>query len=284
VLVDFSSGRFTVGWYVGQLMGLLSGLFVLFALIAETSTLYAHSVQQLFAERQEQEHRFLIRDAIAASIAHELRQPLSVILLDSQVARKNLAGQDGETADLLDEIVAASLRANDIIQSTRAMFGREANNIQPVDLEALLRSALAIVEPSARARDISIGLVMEGQLRPVRGNWLQMQQTLLNLFQNAIEALSGVKERRRTLTVRCTPSKEEGVTIRVEDNGPGIASSDRKKVFTPFFTTRTEGTGLGLAITRLVVEAHGGKIDVEPRSPFGTAFVIRLPYDGGGAG
>jgi signal transduction histidine kinase len=80
------------------------------------------------------------------------------------------------------------------------------------------------------------------------------------------------------------PNGEEGLTIRVEDNGPGIAPAERKRIFDPYFTTRAEGTGLGLAITRLVVEAHGGQASVEPLSPYGAAFVIRLPYDDGGRG
>jgi signal transduction histidine kinase len=279
-LVLLSPGRFTVGWYVGQIMSLLSSLFVIYALIVKTNTLYAHSVRQLVSERQEREHRFLMRDAIAASIAHELRQPISVILMDSQVAQQKLAGQDGEVACLLDEITTTALRANDIIQSTYAMFGRQTSKKQPVHLEALLRSALAIVQSSARAQDISINLVVKGPLRSVTGNWIQMQQAVLNLFQNAIEALSRVNGRHRTLTVRCTPSEdEEGLTIRVEDNGPGIAPADREIIFAPYFTTRADGTGLGLAITRLVVEAHGGQVSVEPLSPSGAAFVIRLPYD-----
>jgi signal transduction histidine kinase len=281
-LVLFSPGRFSVGWYVGQIMGLLSGLFVLYALIVETNTLYAHSVRQLVTERQERENRFLMRDAIAASIAHELRQPLSVIVIDSQVARKKSAGEDREMADLLDEIATTALRANDIIQSTHAMFGREACRKQPIHLDELLRSALAVVQSSAHAQHVSIDLIVKGQLRPVTGNWMQMQQALLNLFQNAIEALSRVNGRHRILTVRCVPSEdEEGLTIRVEDNGPGIALADREIIFTPYFTTRAEGTGLGLAITRLVVESHGGQVGVESLSPSGTAFVIRLPYDYG---
>jgi signal transduction histidine kinase len=279
LLVLLSSGRFTAGWYVGQAMGMLSSVFVLFALLAETNSLYGQTMDQLMAERLERENRFLIRDAIAASIAHELRQPLSVILLDTRVARRKPAGQGEEMAELLDEITAAGRRANDIIASTRAMFRHEAVEKQSMDLEALLRSTLALVRSNARARHVSTDLVVEEQLRPVRGNRLQMQQALQNLFQNAIEALSRIEGRRRTLTVRCMPSPKDGVTIRVEDNGPGIALADREMIFDPYFTTRREGTGLGLAITRQVVETHGGQIGVEPLLPFGTAFVIQLPYE-----
>ncbi len=107
---------------------------------------------------------------------------------------------------------------------------------------------------------------------------LQFQQALLNLFQNAIEALSHSHEQRRTLQVRCSCWDDRGVVIRVEDNGPGIDPSDRKKVFDAFFTTRPEGLGLGLVIARSVIRAHGGRLEVEPRSPAGTAFIIHLPY------
>jgi signal transduction histidine kinase len=283
VLANFSFGRFTLGWYAGQLMNMASSQFVLFTLIAETNTLYALSVQQLTAERQDRESRLLTRDAVAAFIAHELRQPLSAILLNAQVMQNSPAGRGEEMAELLADVVACSLRANDMIQSTRAIFRHQPGDKQAVDLGLLLRSTLAMVESSARALDVSVELALERQPKPINANRLQIQQVLLNLFQNAIEALSRVNERRRALTVRCIPSEEDGVTIRVEDNGPGIAQADRERIFDAFFTTRADGSGLGLAITRMVVEAHGGQISVEPLSPFGTAFVIRLPYDGGEA-
>jgi signal transduction histidine kinase len=151
-----------------------------------------------------------------------------------------------------------------------------------VDLEALVRRALDAVSRKARARRIAVTVVVDGVLKPVAVDPVQIQQTLLNLFENAICALTYVNGRARTLEVRCIAGPgEEHVTIRVEDNGPGIAPDDRKKIFTPFFTTRKRGTGLGLMIASLVLEAHGGKIGVEPRSPFGTAFVIQLPYGAG---
>ncbi len=275
-----SSGRFTGGWYAGQAMGMLSGLIVLFALLAETNALYGQTVDQLMAERQEGENRLLIRDTVAASIAHELRQPLTAIALDAHTARQRPEGQGSEMAELLDSIVTCTQRANEVIQSTRAIFGHQIDEKQIVDLGTLLRGTLTLVEDSARALDVSIELALERQPNPVRVNRLQMQQAFLNLFQNAIEAMSGVSGRPRILTVRCLPS-EKGMVIRVEDNGPGIAVANRERIFDTFFTTRREGTGLGLAITRQVVESHGGWIGVEPLSPFGTAFVIRLPYNNG---
>jgi signal transduction histidine kinase len=106
---------------------------------------------------------------------------------------------------------------------------------------------------------------------------LQFQQALLNLFQNAIEALSQSNQLRRVLVVRCRRWEDRGVTIRVEDNGPGIAAADRNRIFDAFYTTRPEATGMGLLIARSVIRSHGGKLDVEARSPVGTVFVIHLP-------
>ena len=277
ILLVLATGRFTVGWYLGNGMGLLSGLFVLFSLLAESNKLYAQTVQQLVAQMQEHENRFLIRDVIASSIAHELRQPLSVILLDAHVARQSPPGGNEEMAELLDEITASGIRANHIIDSTRAIFDRQDGEKHMTDLPALLRSSLALVTAGARAQNVAIDLAVEDQPKPVALNWLQMQQALANLFQNAIEALTEVSAHRR-LVVRCK-SDDKGVTIRIEDNGPGIVKPDKDRIFDAFFTTRRDGTGMGLSIARSVVEGHHGWIGVEDLAP-GTAFVIHLPYEG----
>jgi len=296
-LIALQSTGYTAGWYAARSLGLLSGLFVLFALLAETSKLYAQTVLQLVAQTQEREHRSMLRDAITASIAHELRQPLSAILLNAHVSRKALSPDEGdspvpsgEIASILDDIIASSQRANNIIESTRSIFGRESPQIKfPTDMGALLNSTIAMVAVNARANDVLVELAVEGQPRPVAVNRLQMQQALLNLFQNAIEAFSQSSEPLRTLRVRCLPWADHGgdlgVTIRIEDNGPGIPPDHQERIFDVFFSTRAGGTGMGLAIARSVIEeTHGGRLDIEPRAPAGTAFVVHLPYGGGAAG
>ena len=285
ILIALPSPGLTAGWYAARGLGLVSGLFVLFALLAETSKLYAQTVLQLIAQTQEREHRFLIRDVMSASIAHDLRQPLAAIMINAEVARRMAAEPERELttpADeitlVLNDIIASSHRANDILQSTRAVFGREDSERDPIDPAVILRSTLAMVESSARAHGVSVKFVMEGEPGPVFINRLQLQQALLNLFQNAIEALSHSKAPNRTLSVRCGCCGNRGVIMHVEDNGPGIAPADRKKIFDAFYTTRPEGLGMGLVIARSVIRAHGGRLEVEPRSPAGTAFIIHLPY------
>ena len=146
---------FTADWYAARSLGLVSTLFVLFALLAETSKLYAQSVLQLIAQAQEREHRFLIRDVLSASIAHELRQPLAAILINAQTARTSAFGEGAkpreDTLQVLDEIVASCLRANDLLQSTRAMFGRGSKGTALVDPAMILHSTLAMIASSARA-------------------------------------------------------------------------------------------------------------------------------------
>jgi signal transduction histidine kinase len=282
-LITLESPSSTAAWYAARGLGLASGLFVLFTLIAETSRLYGKSVQELEDQDNERERRYLVREAIGASLAHELRQPLAAILINAEVARKCCESDSGHLRAALDDIISSGHRARDVIQSTRAVLGGQVGEKRPIDLEALVRSSLNLVAPKARARKITTSIVMEGELKPVSGDPAQIQQALVNLFQNAICALTYVEGRDRILQVHCIARpKEDDVIIRVEDNGSGIEPENLKKVFTPFFTTRKHGTGLGLMIANMVVEAHGGKISVEPLSPFGTAFAIRLPYGGAG--
>jgi signal transduction histidine kinase len=283
-LIALPAPGYTAGWYAARGLGLVSGLFVLFALLAETSKLYAQTMLQLIAQTQEREHRFLIRDVMSATIAHDLRQPLAAILINAEVAHRIACDKEREQASklneimpVLDDIIASSVRANDMLESTRSMFGRAVNDRDAVDVTEILQSTLAMVENSARAHGVSVKFVMEGEPGPVVINRLQLRQALLNLFQNAIEALSRSEAPDRTLLVRCSSQGDRGVIVRVEDNGPGIAPADQKKIFDRFFTTRTEGLGMGLVIARSVIRSHGGRLEVEPRSLPGTAFTIHLP-------
>ncbi len=295
-LIALPATSYTAGWYAARSLGLLSGLFVLLSLLVETTKLYALTVRQLEAQDQEREHRSLLRDAITASIAHELRQPLSSILLNAHVSRQCAVPTEGRhlpcrrvrLPPILDDIIASSQRANDIIESTRTIFGRENPQEKSLtDVAALLQGTLAMVAGNARANDVLVELAAEGQPNPVEIKQLQVQQALLNLFQNAIEALSHSSTPHRTLRVRCMPwtdpeedtGGDRGVTIRVEDNGPGIPADDRERVFNVFYTTRAGGTGMGLAIARSVIEeAHGGSLDGRAALAWrGRPFVIHLP-------
>jgi len=282
-LVALPYAGYTHGWYAARSLGLLSGLFVLFALLAETNKLYAQSVLQLIAQEQEREHRFLIRDVMSASIAHELRQPLGAIMINAEVARRITSDQRREAAadqaiQVLDDIIASSHQANDMLESRRAIFRRQSGERISLNPVVILQSTLAMIASSAHAHNVSVTLVVEEQPGPVTVNRLQLQQALLNLFQNAIEALSQSHQPHRALVVRCR-REDRNVIIRVEDNGPGIAAADRNRIFDAFYTTRPEATGMGLMIARSVIRAHGGTIRATAGEPFGAVFEICLPTE-----
>jgi len=245
--------------------------------LAETSKQYARTVLQIAAQRWERENGLMVRDAIAAAIAHELRQPLAAIRMNVQTVQRRLAKSDDDTAATLDEIVTASDRANDIIASTRAMFGKSDAQRSPATMSHLIRDTIAMVSRDLRQQGIAVELRLDDALPPIAVNRLQLQQVFYNLVMNAAEAMRQVVDRPRILTIR-SASSGDGIVIRVEDTGPGIAAADRERIFETFYTTKHHGTGLGLAICRSVITAHGGQLRAVMGEPVGAVFEIQLPY------
>jgi len=277
--VSFTPLRFAVGWYFGRVTGLLSGLFVMLMLLAETSKLYAQTALQARAQERERENRLMIRDAIALSIAHELRQPLAAIMLNAQAGQRALPKPDANISSILDAIVSDSHRASSVIDSTKALFEQSTTQKSPANLNRLVRDTLTIISRDLRQLDVSPDLRLDNSLPPIAVNRLQMQQALFNLFMNAAEAMSTTMDRPRLLTIQSS-SGAEGLVIRVDDTGPGISADDQDRIFDAFFTTKSQGTGLGLSICRSVIEAHGGCLRAGSRQPVGATFEIYLPYSG----
>ena len=284
MLIPPPAARFSVGWYAGRVMGLLSGLFVLLMLLIEMSRLYARTVMLIAAQRRERDNRLMVGEAVGAFIAHELRQPLAALNLNAYTAQKlgaqSLDAAAGtELSGVLDDLMQDSRRANDIIESTRALVRDVAGQKRPTDINQLVRDTLLMTSHELRNHNVKVEVQLDEHLPPVAVNRMQMQQVFMNLFINAAEAMSGVNDRSRQLTIRSS-SGEVGLIIRVEDTGPSIEESDRERIFEPFFTTKSQGTGMGLSICRSVMLAHGGSIRVAPRTPFGASFEILLPDAG----
>ena len=273
------AARFSVGWYAGRVMGLLSGAFVLLMLLIEMSRLYARTVLLIAAQKRERENRLMLGEALGAFIAHELRQPLAAITLNAYTAQKVSAQAGGELSALMGDLIEDSRRANNIIQSTRAIFGKSGGQKCPTDINQLVQNTLMIMSRELQNHDVKVEVQLNGNLPLFVINPLQMQQVLMNLFVNAAEAMSEVAGRPRKLTVNSSRN-DAGLVIRVEDTGPSLNTSDQDHVFDPFFTTKKHGTGIGLSICRSIVDAHGGSIQMVPRTPFGASFEIFLPNSG----
>jgi signal transduction histidine kinase len=221
--------------------------------------------------------RASVMGAMAMILAHELNQPLAAISNYATAARRLLSGDDGtnteEALEALRDIEAASQRAAEIIRLVREMMGKGRPLSSPVDLGMAIRQAAGLGLIDAPKKGVTYSLDLTPNLI-VSSDPIQLQQVLLNLFRNAVEAMQGCDRRElEVVSSRQGPEAE----IRVSDTGPGLPDEVRNRLFEPFVTTKEQGLGIGLSICRGIVERHGGRIWAEDRPGGGTVFCLRLP-------
>jgi C4-dicarboxylate-specific signal transduction histidine kinase len=171
--------------------------------------------------------------------------------------------------------VAAGHRASDVVANIRAMFRKEAQEKVPVDLNKLIRSVLGLVYMDLRKRSIATELHLGEHLPPVIGNEVQLQQVILNLVMNAIEAMSATEP--RVLSIKSARTVQKTVYVSIEDTGSGIDLSNMDSIFKPLFTTKARGMGMGLSICRSIIESHGGRICASAGASRGSIFQFELP-------
>ena len=229
--------------------------------------------------RQELIHasRLVLLGEFTASIAHEINQPLGAILSNADAAEMLLDATPPSLQDvqqILADIRRDSLRASEVIRRMRNLLRKDELNLEPVDLNEIVREAVALVGGESRRRGIDIQLELADSLPVVRGDRIHLQQVLVNLLVNAMEAMAETSGMRR-IVVR-TFLKEQDVEVAVTDKGPGIPADRISRVFDHFFSTKKEGMGLGLAITRTLVERHGGRIWAENAIDGGATFRFSL--------
>jgi len=223
---------------------------------------------------------------MAASIAHEVNQPLHAIVSSGNAGLRWL---DNETPDLgrvrtiLQRVVRDGLRASEIVGSVRAMFKKEKRARGPLNVKPLIVEVLGHLHAELQSERISVQVELGEALPSVLADRVQLQQVLVNLVANGIDAMRSVGDRRRQLQIGVRVVESDGVLITVEDTGPGVAADARDRIFEPFFTTKPSGMGLGLSVCRSIIESHGGRVWASPGSPHGTRFQVVLPaYDAGG--
>ena len=223
--------------------------------------------------------RALAMSLLSLSAAHDLSQPLTAILANAQAGVRLL--QTGsvprdELSQILCDIVADDQRAGEILQRIRLLLHKGERKSEFFDLNVEVDSAARVIASEALARSVRIQLSMTSGLLPIEGDPIQIQQVILNLMLNGLDAMNGIDATQRVLTVRTRPCAE-GVELSVEDCGPGIPPERADHVFEPFYSTRLDSLGLGLTISRAIVEAHGGEISVVARPDAGSSFLVRLP-------
>jgi len=273
--------RYSVGWYGGRIFGLLSGSLVLFVLLYETTTLYPRLLRAVLAQRRERLARLMTGDAVSASIAHEVKQPLSAMIL---IAGSGLRWLDRATPDLdeakeaFKQIALAGNRAGAVIESIRAIFKKDIGTRTSLDINELVREALALMRGELQTHRVSVQAEPNEQLPRVKGDRVQLQQVLLNLIANAIDSMEAT-DGARVLTVKSKVSESGGVMVSVEDTGAGMEPKVIEQIFNPLFTTKSHGMGMGLSICRSIIEAHEGQLWATPKRSQGAVFQFTLPAD-----
>ena len=220
---------------------------------------------------------------MTASIAHEINQPLSAIVMNAGVGLRHLA-QDppriGEASTALKRIEEAGDRAGSVIGSIRGMLRNDKRGTTAVDLNDLVREILALVRGEIDVNGVLVEQHLAEPLPQIVGERTQLQQVVLNLVMNAVEAMRDIPDRRRALDVSTRVIDGRDVLLTVADTGPGIKPEDMSRIFEAFFTTKPQGMGMGLAISRSIVEAHRGRLWACAGAPHGTVFHMQLPRDG----
>jgi signal transduction histidine kinase len=276
--------RYSIGWYAGRVFGLVSSSLVLFVLLYEITMLYAQLLRAILAQRREREARLVTGDAVAATIAHEVHQPLSAMITNADAGLRWL---DRSLPDLdearaaLREISADGRRAGAVIGSIRAMFKSDAGNRTSLDINELINEALVLLSGDLQNHQIIVQTDPSPQLPQVVGDRIQLQQVLLNLITNAIDSMAN-EDGPRVLSIK-SEIQDGGVMISVADTGKGIGSQDLDRIFNPLFTTKSGGMGMGLSICRSVIEAHDGRLWVVGNTPRGAVFQFLLRADTGGS-
>lgn len=218
-------------------------------------------------------------DEMASVLAHEVNQPLTAISAYSAAALQALRAGPGEAEQLsepLEQISLQTHRAAEVIRHLRRFLRQGQTEKHPVDASTLVRGTLPLIEPAAKARRIRIRLKLGEGLSPVLVDRLQVEQVLLNLLHNGIEAMDNAGLTGE-LTVRTASEADGWIRITVEDEGPGLDKEQASQLFQPFMTSKSQGLGMGLTISRNIIEAHGGKLWAEARVGSGAVFHFTLP-------
>jgi len=221
---------------------------------------------------------------LTASIAHEVNQPIAAAITNAQAALRWLNAVPPELDEVrgrLGRIVENGARASDVIHRIRALAKKAPPPTDAVALNDAIIEVLALTRGEAAKNGISLSTQLAEGLPMIRGDRVQLQQVVLNLVVNAVEAMAEAKSGPPELLVSSGRFESDHLLVTVQDTGPGLTQENLDRLFEPFFTTKSAGLGLGLSICRSIVEAHGGRLWASPNIPRGTIFQFALPVDRG---
>ncbi|WFU75194.1 MASE4 domain-containing protein [Bradyrhizobium sp. CB2312] len=277
--------RFSAGWYAGRVFGFVSSILVLIVLLHEITTLYAQLHRAVLAQRREREARLMTGDAVSASIAHEIKQPLTTIKASANAGLNWLDRGEPEldrARDALRRVVTAGDRADALVENIRTHFRMGVRPRTSLDINDVIRGALTVVGDKLRTNRIAVRADLNERLPRIRGEQIQLQQVLVNLIGNAIDSMA-TGDGERLLSIRSEVHQSRYVMVSVQDTGKGLEPGTDDRIFNPMFTTKEDGMGMGLAICRSIIGAHEGEISVTPHKGPGAIFHFTVPFDPGSA-
>jgi PAS domain S-box-containing protein len=252
--------------------------------IASITDITEHKKATEERDRLEKQLTHLMRvstlDGLSGGIAHELNQPLASILANAEAAKGKLAAKNPdleELAEILEEIIQEDIRADRVIRNLRGLLKHGEHRKALISLNSLLASTLQLLRSELVNRKIKVDTELQTDLPPISGDTVELQQVLINLMTNAMEAMASKPPSERTLSIVTRETKEGNVEVSIRDSGPGLSPDELKRIFEPFFTTKDGGLGLGLSICSSIVTSHGGRITLRNASGGGVVATVSLP-------
>jgi signal transduction histidine kinase len=273
------SVRFSLGFYAGRILALITSGIVLVALLAETNWLYARLARSNAMLRRERENKLMNMDAMIASIEHEVRQPLGAISINGDTALLLLGETPpvvAEAKSAVTDMMADGHRIAETLSNIRSLFRAPPAIQQKVDVNGLVRDVLRLSKSDCDRHHIKSITELASEQPNVMGHTGQLRELIGNLVQNAIEAMAAFDE-PRTLKLRTELADGRFVVVLIEDTGPGVSPERIGSIFDAFVTSKSTGRGLGLAICRMIVDRHDGYLSVTNAQPRGAIFRVRLP-------
>ena len=225
-------------------------------------------------------NRVLTMGQLTASIAHELRQPLGAALNDGKASLNWLTRHPPEVEEAklcLEEVIKDVNRASDVIDRIHRLVKKDTLRMEKLDINGAILEVISLIHSEVIKNGVTVGTELAETLPRIQGDRVQLQQVILNLLINAIQAMGDLAEDKRELHISTALIESEGVRVAVRDTGPGLRPQDLERLFVPFYTTKPHGMGMGLSICRSIIEDHGGRLCATHHEPRGAQFQFTIP-------
>jgi C4-dicarboxylate-specific signal transduction histidine kinase len=225
-------------------------------------------------------NRVLTMGQLTASIAHELRQPLGAALNDGKASLNWLTRHPPQVEEAklcLEEVIKDVNRASDVIDRIHRLIKKDTLRMEKLDINGAILEVISLIHSEVIKNGVTVGTELAETLPRIQGDRVQLQQVILNLLINAIQAMGDLAEDKRELHISTALIESEGVRVAVRDTGPGLRPQDLERLFVPFYTTKPHGMGMGLSICRSIIEDHGGRLWATHHEPRGAQFQFTIP-------